>query len=192
MTNKVLQQNLHRRQNHSLEITALELVQAESAAARQVNASVDALWREEKYGHAPREKPVHSMCIVMENFNSLRVTSGNSKINSINNLLQDFKVDMLCGCKIQADWRMVLQDWHFHNLFGHGSETRSVIVHNINERMRTNQFGGCSMMALGTISPEVVNSGVASTGLRRWCWIQLDSGTKKTRIVMAYQPSNSG
>jgi hypothetical protein len=54
----------------------------------------------------------------MENFNSLRVTLGNSKINAINNLLRDFKVDMLCGCKTQVDWRMVPQDQHYHNLFG--------------------------------------------------------------------------
>jgi hypothetical protein len=71
MTNKVSRQNLHCRQNHSLEVTALELAQAESAAARQVNALVDALWREEIYGHAPREKPAHSICIVIENFYSL-------------------------------------------------------------------------------------------------------------------------
>ncbi len=128
----------------------------------------------------------------MENINSLRVTSGNSKISAINNLLQDFKEDMLCGCKTRVDWRMVPQDRCFHNLFGRRSETRSVVTHNINERMRTNQFGGCAMMALGMISPEVVDSGVDSTGLGRWCWIQLGLGTKKTRIVMAYQPSNSG
>jgi hypothetical protein len=192
MTNKVSRQNLHCRQNHSLEVTALELAQAESAAARQVNALVDALWREEIYGHAPREKPAHSICIVIENFYSLWVTSGNSKINAINNLLQDFKVDMLCSCKTQVDWRMVPQDQRFHNLFGCGSETRSVVAHNVNKRMRTNWFSGCAMMALGMISPEVVNSGVDSTSLGWWCWIQLGSGTKKTRIVMAYQPSNSG
>jgi hypothetical protein len=192
MTNKVSRQNLHRRQNHSLEVTALELAQTESATARQVNALVNALWREEIYGYAPREKLAHSICIVMENFNSLRVTSGNSKINAINNLLRDFKVDMLCGCKTQVDWRMVPQDWRFHNLFGRGSKTRSVVAHNINKRMRTNLFGGCAMMALGTISLEVVNLGVDLTGLERWCWIQLGLRTKKTRKVMAYQPSNSG
>ncbi len=48
------------------------------------------------------------------------------------------------------------------------------------------------MMALGTISPEDVDSGVDLIGLGRWCWIQLGSGTKKTRIVMAYQPRNLG
>ncbi len=36
-----------------------ELANVESTAACQVNASVDALWREEKFRHAPREKPSH-------------------------------------------------------------------------------------------------------------------------------------
>ena len=128
----------------------------------------------------------------MENFNSLRVTSGNSKINAINNLLRDFKADMLCGCKTQVDWRMVPQDRRFHNLFGRGAETRSIIAHNINERMRTNQFGGCAIMALGTLSPQVIGSGVDTTGLGHWCWVHLGIGAKTTRVVMAYQPSNSG
>ncbi len=56
MTNKVSRRNMQRKQNHGLVITALELANAESTAACQVNALVDALWREEKYGHAPREK----------------------------------------------------------------------------------------------------------------------------------------
>jgi hypothetical protein len=87
---------------------------------------------------------------------------------------------------------MVPQDQCFHNLFGTGLETRSVVAHNTNERMRPNQYGGCAMMAMGTLSPKVVNSGVDFTGLGRWCWIRLGSGSKKTLIVMAYQPSNSG
>ncbi len=42
-------------------MTDLELAQAKSNAARQVNAKVDALEREEKYGHATWEKPAHSI-----------------------------------------------------------------------------------------------------------------------------------
>ena len=98
MTNRVSQCNMQRRQNHGLIITTLELAQAKSTATRQVNALVNTLWKEEKYGRAPREKPGHSIRLVMENFNSLRVMSGNSKITAINNLLRDFKVVMLCGC----------------------------------------------------------------------------------------------
>jgi hypothetical protein len=155
------------------------------------NAS-SAFSREEKYGYTPREKPAHSIRIVMENFNSLCISSGNAKVNAINNLCRDFKVDILCGCKTQVDWQMVPQACLFHNLFGVGLETRSVVVHNINKRMQQNQFGGYAMMAMGIISPEVVDSGINFTGLGRWCWMRKGSGTKKTRIVIAYQPCNSG
>jgi hypothetical protein len=127
----------------------------------------------------------------MENLNSLCVTSGNMKITTINNLCGDFKFDVLCGCKTQIDWRMVPRSQWFDKLFGMGTETRSVVAHNINERMLINQYGGCAIMAMNSISAEVQNTGVDSTGLGRWCWICLGSGQRKTRIVMAYQPSNS-
>jgi hypothetical protein len=128
----------------------------------------------------------------MVNSYSLCVTSGNKKITPINNLCRDFKVDILCGCKTQTDWRMVPSSRQFNKLFGMGTETRSAVTHNINERMLANQYGGCAIMAMNTISAEVQDTGVDGTGLGRWCWIQLGSGARKTRIVMAFQPSNSG
>jgi hypothetical protein len=48
------------------------------------------------------------------------------------------------------------------------------------------------MMALSTLSLEVINSDVDSTGLGRWCWICLGLSAKKTSVVMEYQQSNSG
>ncbi len=125
----------------------------------------------------------------MENFNSLSVTLGDSKINALNNLCQDFKVDMLCGCKTQVNWSMVPQSHCFHNLFGLGTETSSIVAHNTNKHIRPNQFGGCAMMAFGSFAPEVIDSVINTTGLSRWCWFCAGSGSKKT---MAYQPSNSG
>ncbi len=47
------------------------------------------------------------------------------------------------------------------------------------------------MMAMGCFSAEVVESGVDLYGLDCWCWLKVGSGDKKTRIVMAYQPSGS-
>jgi hypothetical protein len=145
-----------------------------------------------RYGHAPRLKPDHTIQFAMENFNSLCVMLGNAKITAVNNMCRKYNVDILCGCKTQIDWRQVPQSRKFHNLFGVGTETRSVVANNINERMRPNQFGGCAMMAFNTISSEVIDTGVNITGLGRWCWMLLGSGRKKTRIVMAYRPSNSG
>jgi hypothetical protein len=101
-------------------------------------------------------------------------------------------VDILCGCETQVDCRQVPELHKFHNLIGAGMQTRSIVVHNINKQMRVNQYGGCAIMAMNTIAPEVVESGVNHTHLGQWCWIRIGSGAKKTQIVMAYQPSNSG
>jgi hypothetical protein len=137
-------------------VTAIKFAQAESSALHQVNDSISIIWKEEKYGHAPRKKPDHFIRIVMENFNSLCVNLGNSKINAINNLCRDFKVDILCGCKTQVDWRQVPELRRFHNLIGAGTQRRSIVVHNINKQMRVNQYGGCAIMAMSMIAPEVV------------------------------------
>jgi hypothetical protein len=58
--------------------------------------------------------------------------------------------------------------------------------------MQQNQFGGCAMMVMGTISLKVVDSGVNFTGLGLWHWMRVGSGTKKIRNVIAYQPCKSG
>ena len=175
-----------------MKATALQLAQAQGAALRQVETTRTSLQATSKYGHSPRLKPAHTVRIAMENFNSLCVMSGNAKITALNNMCREYNVDILCGCETQIDWRQVPQSRRFSNLFGVGTDTRSVVAHNINERMQPNQFGGCAMMAFNTISSEVIDTGVDITGLGRWCWLLMGSGRKRTRIVMAYQPSNSG
>ena len=145
-------------------VTALQLAQAQSNALRQVETTRVSLQATCKYGHAPRLKPDHTIRIAMENFNSLCVMSGNAKITTVNNMCREYNVDILCGCETQIDWRQVPQSRKFHNLFGVGTETRSVVANNINERMRPNQFGGCAMMAFKTISSEVIDTGVDITG----------------------------
>jgi hypothetical protein len=104
-------------------VTAHQLAQAEDAAFRQVTKTISLLWNNDEYGHTPHKKPKHSICLVMKNFNSLCITSDNSKINAINNLCQDFKVDLLCGWETQVDRHQVPESCHFHNLFGAGTET---------------------------------------------------------------------
>ena len=180
------------RKDWAIQVTAHQLAEAEGLALCQVTITNKDVQATSTYGHTPREKPAHAIQIVMENFNSLCVTSGNAKITALNNMCRKYRVDILCGCETQINWRQVPQSRKFHNLFGAGTETRSVVAHNINERMQPNQFGGCAMMAISTIAPEVIDTGVNVTGLGRWCWMLLGSGRKKTRIVMAYQPSNSG
>jgi hypothetical protein len=141
MTTRKSWQACQKRKDTSIAITAHQLAQAKGIASRKVTSTITEVWKNEKYGHAPREKPTHLIQIAMENFNSLCICLGNAKITAINNLCQDFKVDLLCGCETQIDWRQVPQARKFHNLFGVGTETSSIMAHNINKRMQPNQFG---------------------------------------------------
>jgi hypothetical protein len=70
-------------------------------------------------------------------------------------------------------------------------ETRSIVAYNFDKWMQQNQHGGCTMMAMGSFSAEVLEAGVNPYGLGRWCWLKVGSGNKMTLIVMAYQPSRS-
>jgi hypothetical protein len=89
------QHQSHQRHDPTIAITALELAQAEGSAFREVSEAIAKFLNDGKYGHAPQEKPSNSIRIVMENFNSLCVTSGNKKITTLNNLCRNFKVDVL-------------------------------------------------------------------------------------------------
>ncbi len=106
------------KQDKASNTTALQLAQAKISARRQVTLTQDSLQAAGAYGHAPREKSAHTVRIAMENFNSLCVLSGNEKINSLNNMCREYKVDILCGCETQIDWRQVPQSKKFQNLFG--------------------------------------------------------------------------
>jgi hypothetical protein len=127
----------------------------------------------------------------MENFNSLGIFTKGTKINSLNKLCRQFNTNILEGCKTQADWCQASEEQQFRNVIGVGMETRSIVAYNINERMQQNQHGGCTMMAMGCFSAEVLEAGVNPYGLGHWCWLKVGSGDKMTWIVMAYQPSDS-
>jgi hypothetical protein len=127
----------------------------------------------------------------MEHFNSLGIFTKGTKINSLNKLCRKFNTNILAGCKTQADWRQASEEQQFRNVISVGMESRSIVAYNINKRVQQNQHVGCTMMAMGCFSAEVLETGVNPYGLGRWCWLKVGSGDKKTRIVMAYQPSGS-
>ena len=113
------------------------------------------------------------------------------KINALTKLCLKFDTGILAVCKTQADWHQATDEQQFRSIIGVGMDTRSVVAHNINEGMKCNQHCGCTMMAMGRLSAEVVETGVDHYGLGRWCWMRVGSGDKITCIVMAYQPSGS-
>jgi hypothetical protein len=82
MTTRKSCQARQKRTDTGIVVTAHQLAQAKCIAMRQVTTIVIKTWRKEKYGHVPREKPAHLIRIVLENFNSLCISSGNAKNNS--------------------------------------------------------------------------------------------------------------
>ncbi len=163
----------------------------EQSAQNQILQQLGDFMRTPGYGQAPRVKPEDCIRLTIENFNSLGIFTKGTKINSLNKLCRQFNTDILAGCETQADWRQATDEQQFRNIICVSMETRSVVAHNINERMQRNQHGGCAMMAMGRFFAEVVESDVNLYGLGHWCWLKVGSGDKKTRIVMAYQPSGS-
>ncbi len=109
MTTRKSRQARQKRKDTGIAITAHQLVQAEGIASRQVTSTITEVWKNEKFGHALWEKHAHLIWIAMEDFNSLCISLGNAKITAINNLCQDFKVDLHCGCKTQTNWQQVPQ-----------------------------------------------------------------------------------
>lgn len=102
-------------------------------------------------------------------------------------------MDTLAGCETQADWRQVDRESHFCDLFGFGQQKKSIVGHNITEEvLKTprNQHEGTAMVTMGRMSANVLDSGVDYTGLGRWSWQLIGKGDVKTRVVVAYQPSD--
>jgi hypothetical protein len=91
-------------QNHSqLAASAYQISLHKQHAQNQVSRQIEDFFRKPAYGKAPREKPDNCICVMMENFNSLGIFTKGTKINSLNKLCRQFNVDILAGCKTQAD-----------------------------------------------------------------------------------------
>ena len=83
------------------------------------------LLKEGRYGYAPREKPENPFPLMFENFNSLGVFTGKSKIRRINGLVSMYEVDCLAGCELQCDWIFAPEEDKFKKMFGVGKPART-------------------------------------------------------------------
>ena len=140
---------LLQKNNSHLAGMVFQIAQHESGARNQITRQIDDFWRKTAYGKAPGSKPDNCVCVVMENFNSLGVFTNGVKINALNKLFRKFNTDILARCETQVDWCQATDKQQFQKIIGAGMDTWSVVAHNINERMKRNQHGGCAMMAMG-------------------------------------------
>ncbi len=104
---------LPRNNNSNLIETAFQIAKHESSAKNQITWQVNDFWQKTAYGKAPGIKPDNSVRVVMENFNSLGFFTNGVKINALNKLCRKFKMDILTGCKTQADWCQATKEQQF-------------------------------------------------------------------------------
>ena len=117
----------------NLEATASEICTAKSKAGQRVRELVQAYKTDGKYGSVPRTKPDGCIRIFLGQFNSLGIFTGMRKVEQLNNVFNDFKVDVIGGCETQADWRFVKEEHQLKNIFGKGKKVRCVSANNTAE-----------------------------------------------------------
>ncbi len=123
------------------------------------------------YGRIHNKKPDNVVRIMFENFSSLGLfvegPAWHKKVRQLNNLVRDYGVDLLAGCKTRTDWRYVLKEEdRFCNLFGNGQPTRGVFAANINDgKIKQDRWGGTCITTIGRFSSFVTAVGTDASGL---------------------------
>jgi hypothetical protein len=130
---------------------------------------------------------------MFENVSSLRLfvlgREKGRKIWQINKLMKEYNVDIMAGCETRVDWRFTKSTTNgFDSLFSQGQQRQGICVHNINEYVHQDQWGGTCKVVVGRLSTMTVETGVDSTGLGRWAWMHMGGGGKTTHILVAYCP----
>ena len=146
-----------------------------------------------KYGNVPKAKSDDCIRLFLGQFNSLGLFTGMKKVHQLNNIVNEFGIDVMGDSETQADWRFVKEEHHSRNLFGKGREVRSVAANNTAEpKMRRDQQGGTGMVAFGRVASFVKDSPKDPSNFGRFCSMLLTGGGKKTRLVQLYAPGDPG
>ena len=98
------------------------------------------------------------------------------KVHQLNNIVNNFEIDIMGGSETQADWRFVKEEHQFWNLFGKGKDDRSVAANNTAKpKMRQDQQGGTGMVAFVRITSFVRESLKDLSNLERFYSMLLTS-----------------
>jgi hypothetical protein len=117
---------------------------------------------------------------MFENWNSLGIGTQSWKIDRLNYLLTHLSIDIIAGCESQCNWTMVDTHNQFLALLAPSKATKGIAAHNNTERIQKDQAGGTAIAGIGRICDAISHIGRDQTGLGRWAWIRLGSGTTTT------------
>jgi hypothetical protein len=168
----------------------MEILRQERAVAKAVNTEVNVLNKQEQYEFIPTQKPDNTYRLMFENWNSLSVFIGGSKITKINALVKKYQINTLAGCETQCDWHQADKRYQFEAILPFGVEKRCQVGHNTTEKTVRNQKGGSAIATFGRLVSQVTGSGCDHMGLGRWAWQKIGKGEVSTIVVVVYHPCN--
>jgi hypothetical protein len=151
----------------------------EHRAVSHIQSEVQHPIRTGRYEYALQEKPDDTVRLMVENWNSLGIFTGKSKVSRINSLLRTFEVDVVAGSETQCDWRQAPAEDKFGEIIAPGVSKRVVTGHTVTEEVGLtprDQRGGTAMAGLGRLSASVMDTGQDHTGLGRWSWVLVGHG----------------
>lgn len=137
-----------------------------------------------------QEKRAGWVRIMFENFNSIGIGTQNWKMERLNHLVKDLKIDIVAGYETNLDWRQLPES--MMDLLSPGQAKKGTVAHNsTGDILHRNQRGGTMISAVGRLCDTVsatTGMGKDPTNLGRWCWIQLGHDALRTFVISAYIP----
>ena len=143
-------------------------------------------------GYMPDKKDSGWVWVMFEKWNSLGILTQSWKFDRLNYLIRRLQVDIVAGCESQCNWSMVNPDNQFLPLLAPGTMTKGISAHNRHENIQRNQTGGTAIAGIGRICDVIKEVGLDDSGLGRWSWIKLGTGSHVTRVLSAYLPQKPG
>eukprot|EP00956_Cyclotella_meneghiniana_P011386 scaffold15968_cov46-Cyclotella_meneghiniana.AAC.14 len=137
-------------------------------------AKIKEQWIKGAVGYVPEIKDDRVCRFVFENYNSLSFWHSQHKIHHLNKLLRQPTVQ----------WDMADTNLRLDKLLMPGQQNK-------HEAFSRSQHGGVSLATFDRLSQFIMESGADPTGLGRWVWMKISSGSLVTIVVVAYLPCKS-
>eukprot|EP00956_Cyclotella_meneghiniana_P023606 scaffold46222_cov40-Cyclotella_meneghiniana.AAC.4 len=100
---------------------------AATTEAREINSLLQLL-HEGGVGIISQEKRAGWVRIMFENFNSIGVGTQDWKMDRLNHLIKDLKIDIVAGCETNVDWGQLPES--MMDLLSPGQAKKGTVAHN--------------------------------------------------------------
>ena len=182
--------NLHtqRRRRHPHQTTLFQYL-LQSFRTRYGNENDDIT--NDLWGHSFATKSQNTIRIWYTNPRGLGPNPNNHKShNAMMFLSRKSQADIVCLAETNLRWPSLQYNSRLnHRLKSVYQEYYSVASYNKHENLGKCQRGGTCSFAVNQITHRVRRSGVDSSGMGRWSWIQLEGRNGHiTRVMTAYRP----